>query len=557
MKVICLTFLLSLMICGCNKVSNEIVALLDGIESYIEEYPADALKVLENINDEELSSRKLRAKYSLLYSMALDKNYIDVVTDSIIAPAVKYYKYCGTSEEKFKVLYYYGRVLQNAKETEAAMEKFVEAEHCISSQTDKRVIARLYKAKMVAYRDVFDYKSALEQAKTAALYYYEVNDTLRYLNAVNDIAVLCRQLDDKESESEYLRILESNIHLMDEYQLSNYYAILLNSLIYISDDTINDVLSEYLSVISDKSVIHWLSVANAGIVLKDYESALMALDNYVLYGGLEDPAYYWTSATLYEELGYYDKALNFYKSYQQTTDNTDISIFESDTKFIEERFDAELKSVRQTLYIIISTLSLIIIVLALMILSQRIKKVREEKRIQKIKFDEVEAQCILLQEEKKETERMFVSLKSEIRQLKKIRTDKSIDKDILVSVEQRLNVLNKFILAELSDSFEKIAYTELGKLMENREEFMESTKKIFMISHPKFMAYLRKCNLTEWEIGCCCLYCIGFNGAEISEYLNRKAIYNMNSVIRKKLDIPKGKTQIDIFLKQKMQEFQS
>ena len=114
-----------------------------------------------------------------------------------------------------------------------------------------------------------------------------------------------------------------------------------------------------------------------------------------------------------------------------------------------------------------------------------------------------------------------------------------------------------FILAELSDSFEKIAYNELGKLMENREEFLESTRKIFMISHPQFMAYLRKQNLTEWEIGCCCLYCIGFNGAEVSEYLNRKAIYNVNGTIRQKLNIPKGGTQIDVFLQQKMKEFHS
>ena len=194
------------------------------------------------------------------------------------------------------------------------------------------------------------------------------------------------------------------------------------------------------------------------------------------------------------------------------------------------------------------------------------KKVKEEKRIQKIRFDEerkvivgakeqVEAQYVLLKEEKEETERMFASLKAEIEQLKKIRKDKSIDKDILASVEQRLNVLNMFILAELSDSFEKIAYNELGKLMENREEFLESTRKTFMISHPKFMSYLRKQNLTEWEIGCCCLYCIGFNGAEISEYLNRKAIYNVNSTIRQKLNIPKGGTQIDVFLTQKMKEF--
>ena len=31
--------------------------------------------------------RKQKAKYALLYSMALDKNYIDLQSDSIIAPS--------------------------------------------------------------------------------------------------------------------------------------------------------------------------------------------------------------------------------------------------------------------------------------------------------------------------------------------------------------------------------------------------------------------------------------------------------------------------------------
>ena len=543
----------------------EIERYLDAADVHMEDNPEMALETLESIDQEKLITRKVRAKFALLYTMALDKNYIDVASDSIIAPAVKYYENHGTAEDKFKTLYYCGRIYQNAGDVEAAMAKFVEAEHLVSKQIDKGLIARMYKAKMVAYQNIFDYKSAVVQAQNAARYYLSANDSIRYLNAVNDIVVLYSQLNDHESQDKYIKILDSNTHIMGEYQLSNYYAIRLNTISDISDDAINHILSEYLSAISDKSLINWLSVSKAYILLQDFQSARNALDNYISYEGLLDPSYYWIAATLYENLGEYDEALKYYKEYQHSTDETDVYIFESDTKFIEERYGAELKSVRQSLYIIIITLSLTIVVLVLIILAQRMKKVKEEKRIQKIKFDEerraivgekeeVEARYVLIKEEKEEAERMYSSLKAEIEQLKKIRKDKSIDKDILASVEQRLNVLNMFILAELSDSFEKIAYTELGKLMENRESFLESTKKTFMISHPKFMTYLRERNLTEWEIGCCCLYCIGFNGAEISEYLNRKAIYNVNSTIRQKLDIPKGGTQIDVFLKQKMQE---
>jgi tetratricopeptide (TPR) repeat protein len=554
------------MICACNNEATEIGSLLNGIETYIEEHPEEALKVLESVNREELTTRKLKAKHSLLYSMALDKNYIDVTNDSIIAPAVNYYKYRGTDEERFKSLYYAGRVYQNAGDIEKAMEKFVEAERYISNQVDKKIVARLYKAKMVAYRDVFDYQSALEQAQTAARYYLSAKDSIRYLNAVNDIAVLYSQLDDHESEEQYLEILLSNMHLLNTYQISNYYAILLNRSLKDSSDVISKALSDYLLVTTDKSSVDWLCVTQAYIVMQDYQSALISLENHVQYKGNRDTLYYWTAANLYEKLGEYHKALSFFKEYLYAIDSLTLKVFNNDAKYIEERFNAEIKAIRQNLSIIIISLTLIIIALLLVIIYQRMKKVKEEKRIQKIRFDEerkvivgakeqVEAQYVLLKEEKEETERMFASLKAEIEQLKKIRKDKSIDKDILASVEQRLNVLNMFILAELSDSFEKIAYNELGKLMENREEFLESTRKTFMISHPKFMAYLRKQNLTEWEIGCCCLYCIGFNGAEISEYLNRKAIYNVNSTIRQKLNIPKGGTQIDVFLQQKLKEF--
>ena len=93
--------------------------------------------------------------------------------------------------------------------------------------------------------------------------------------------------------------------------------------------------------------------------------------------------------------------------------------------------------------------------------------------------------------------------------------------------------------------------------MENRNDFLESTRKSFMIAHPKFIEYLRKQQLNEWETGCCCLYAIGLNGSEISSYLDRKAIYNVSSSIRRKLGIPKGKTRIDNFLRKKLVESDS
>ena len=80
-----------LLSCSGHEVRNSIKVLDDG-ESYIQERPDSALSVLEGIDKSVLNSRELKARHGLLLSMALDKNFIDLTSDSLIAPVVKYYE---------------------------------------------------------------------------------------------------------------------------------------------------------------------------------------------------------------------------------------------------------------------------------------------------------------------------------------------------------------------------------------------------------------------------------------------------------------------------------
>ena len=50
---------------------------LSQVESYIEEKPDRALVTLEQIDLSELSGKEEKAKHALLYSRALDKNFIE------------------------------------------------------------------------------------------------------------------------------------------------------------------------------------------------------------------------------------------------------------------------------------------------------------------------------------------------------------------------------------------------------------------------------------------------------------------------------------------------
>lgn len=65
---------------------------LDDVASYIQERPDSALAVLNKLPKDKLNTSALKARYSLLNAMALDKNYIDTTDVAVIMPALEYYK---------------------------------------------------------------------------------------------------------------------------------------------------------------------------------------------------------------------------------------------------------------------------------------------------------------------------------------------------------------------------------------------------------------------------------------------------------------------------------
>ena len=534
--------LAAITIVSCNDArKSETYRVLEDVDSYIEARPDSALAVLEGIDKSELTSKELEAKYALLLSQALDKNYVDLQSDSVIAPAVNYYKYHGTDDERFRTLYYAGRVYQNAGDIEAAMEKFVEAERYMSSQIDKSVVGRLYKAKMVAYRDVFDHESALEQAKTAAEYYLAAKDSTRYLNAVNDIAVSYSILEDKESEDKYLAILSSNMHLLSPSQISKYYGIQLNNSLQGPVENIQNRLKDYLVATPDESMINWICVADAYIALSDYQSALKSLDSHILYGGQKDLSYYWTAATLYEKLGRYKEALSLYKDYLYECDHTTLAAVESDTKFIEERhkkeielLDAEHSKERIMFIGIIAILCAVIIIYL----------IRKQLQIRTAEKKQLEI-------EKKRYEQLYADAIAERDALTKMIEDSSVKDETKAVIRERLEVLNKVIISHITDtsSANKKAFQELEALISDRDSFIESTRLTIEGNNPGFITALKEAGLTDEEINICCLYVIGLKGKDIKTYTNQSRLYIQSAEIRHKLGLTENDTNLSIHLR--------
>ena len=134
---------------------RDIIRQLDDVGSYINEYPDSALSVLDSLYTTGMQGREANAQFALLYSMALDKSYIDATDDSLINIAVDWYRKHGTADERLKSYYYQGRVYQNSGDNEAAMGSFVRAE-AASGNEKNETKGLLYTAMSGIYIQIFE-----------------------------------------------------------------------------------------------------------------------------------------------------------------------------------------------------------------------------------------------------------------------------------------------------------------------------------------------------------------------------------------------------------------
>ncbi len=544
---------------SCSKADLETERTLEDVASFIEERPDSALTILDTMDSFSLTTSALKARHSLLLAMARDKNYIDDTTDSIIAPAVSWYRRHGSADEKLLMHYYRGRIAMNAGHYETAMRWFADGSRFSEKARNKVWSGRLCNAKFQVYQHLFDSSSAIDAALRSADYYAAAGELSRYYDAINNVACVYEQLLDTANALHYLGILRDNWDELDESQHSCYYAGMLS----ISSDK-KPVLEQYLCDVNDEQVIYWVIVAKSYFEIGNYEQASRALKMAEKYVGTQGLDYKWVNALVQEATGEYRSAAKSYREFIGANGNNNIDIFESDTKFVEERI-ATNRTINHQLYIIlIIVLSLMVSFLFGILLWVRhssLKKIHKmSEKAHKAETELLEKENRRLEEEriravreKEEYERMYNEAVSRIELLERIKKEPRLGKGVRDVVDKYLSVLNKFIAAHVSKTFDKDAKAELAALMGEQKDFLKSIGLAFSLSHPNFIGYLNKCRLNDWEKGCCCMFCIGLNNSEIADYLKRPSFKNDLTTIRGKLKVER-RTNIGIFLQKRMAE---
>lgn len=146
--ILWLTVLLAAVSCGRQGAVSE---KLDVAESLMNARPDSALAVLQGIPASAVKGKKASARYALLSSMALDKNYIDTTTFDILQPAIDYYTQHGTPDEQLRTYYYQGRIYQNQGDDDSAMRSFMKGRDLGKRVTDSLLLAHTLVAQGTLY----------------------------------------------------------------------------------------------------------------------------------------------------------------------------------------------------------------------------------------------------------------------------------------------------------------------------------------------------------------------------------------------------------------------
>ena len=157
---------------GCSR--NMVGAKLADVDSYIQEYPDSALTVLESLDRADLVTPNQKAMFSLLYAMALDKNYIDTTDIQIIQPALSYFT--RKDRQSMEANYYAGRICINGGDYSNALIHYNTALEKVAPD-DYKYQGLIYYSIGNAYLFSFSFKEELTFHKKALEAFQALGDS--------------------------------------------------------------------------------------------------------------------------------------------------------------------------------------------------------------------------------------------------------------------------------------------------------------------------------------------------------------------------------------------
>ena len=532
MKPVYLTFIFFFVLSSCPYHSQDVKRILTAAENLIETCPDSALVWLESLRYPYELNESLFADYVLLSVWAKDKAYKPIANDTSIFQVDDYFRTKGNWGKATLAAFYSGRVYQEQKNYEEALNAYLAAETLSKSISDENRKGLIQYFIGELYYDQLSYLDAIKRFQSAYEYFSKVPDNysreVMTLNIIGNSYFLAQQ---KESALIYfdkaLKLSEDHpdLNALTRHNLGvAFLAInetsvakneLFHALCLASDTDLQVKIHLSLSKIYEKgnqldSALYFSSLAVELFKEQQDESALASA--YRLLSRLE------------EKNGNPDLALHYHQQYVHYYDRVKDEKVRVHLLELQEKYDFELiKGINNRLVIQRQwgILSSMVLVIAIFLIS------------------------FFYYHHNQQNKNALSEARQTTYQLKEMMNNK--DNAIHAFMIKEFDVVKKISLLEgylIETEKGKDILKKVNKIIYEKDSF--DWEVLYQVMNKLYKGYLDKItttfpDLSELEYKICCLTKSGLNNTEIAIILktNVNIIQIRKTAIRKKLKILK------------------
>lgn len=161
---------------SCEDIDADLNLKLDKVEAMIEGVPDSAMMILKTIDGNAIKEKSQNARYALLYTTALKRNYVKETNDSLINIAIDYYRNNGGARQLCQSLNLKSEININNKAYDKAMLACYETETILSEfENNEYEKGLLYIQLAYLHAIYYDTPKSLEYFKKAYFYLEKTN----------------------------------------------------------------------------------------------------------------------------------------------------------------------------------------------------------------------------------------------------------------------------------------------------------------------------------------------------------------------------------------------
>lgn len=298
---------------ACDR-NTPILEQMDMAKNLMNTKPDSALTILENIPVTNIKGKEIAARYALLKSMALDKNYIDTTTFDVLQPAIDYYLKKGSPDEKLRTYYYQGRIYQNQGDDDSAMQSFLNGRDLKQVVTDSLLLAHTLVAQGTLYLKQYKINEFVQNNIEAARLYGAIGKGIfeikSYTNALDGYVMLNNQSPADSLLSICIPLVQKN----PDGEVYLFTSLLTYTIKFSSPDDLKSFLDKYQDLELSKD--ETMNFARGYSKIGEYDKALNILAEISPAAFTMDSLKYASvKFNILDEQGKYKEALHSYKEF--------------------------------------------------------------------------------------------------------------------------------------------------------------------------------------------------------------------------------------------------